>query len=144
MTERQLTTSGLAAIRPLPPNSVLVTCIASIGKNAILRHKGGCNQQINAVVPYGENNAEFLYYLFESAKQYLLGNAGMTATSILSKRDFSDLQFRLPWLSEQTAISRIFSDMDVELAALEARLAKTHALKQGMKQELLTGRVRLV
>lgn len=46
--------------------------------------------------------------------------------------------------AEQTAIATVLSDMDADLAALEARLAKTRALKQGMMQELLTGRTRLV
>ena len=46
--------------------------------------------------------------------------------------------------AEQTAIATVLSDMDAELAALEARRDKTRALKQGMMQELLTGRIRLV
>ena len=47
-------------------------------------------------------------------------------------------------LPEQTAIATVLSDMDLELAALEQRRDKTRALKQGMMQELLTGRTRLV
>ncbi len=50
----------------------------------------------------------------------------------------------IPKLEEQTAIATILSDMDSELSALEARRDKTRALKQGMMQELLTGRIRLV
>jgi len=49
-----------------------------------------------------------------------------------------------PPLPEQRAIATVLSDMDAELAALEARREKTHVLKQGMMQELLTGRIRLV
>ena len=45
--------------------------------------------------------------------------------------------------AEQTAIAEVLSDMDAELAALEQRRDKTRALKQGMMQELLTGRIRL-
>ena len=45
--------------------------------------------------------------------------------------------------SEQTAIASVLSDMDVEIAALERRLDKTRALKQGMMQQLLTGSIRL-
>jgi type I restriction enzyme S subunit len=52
--------------------------------------------------------------------------------------------FRAPPHPEQTAIAAVLSDMDAEVAALEKRLAKTRALKQGMMQELLTGRTRLV
>src|SRR3989304_851121 len=62
-TERCITADGLKAVRSLPANTVLVTCIASIGKNAILRSYGACNQQINAIVPNKNNNSEFLYYL---------------------------------------------------------------------------------
>ena len=143
-SERRLTQKGLNVIRNLPANTVLVTCIASIGKNAILKAEGGCNQQINAVLPNKNSNTEFLYYAFEASKQYLLSNAGTTATSIISKATFEDLTFKVPSLSEQTAIAEILSDMDAELAALEARRAKTRDLKQGMMQELLTGRIRLV
>ena len=46
--------------------------------------------------------------------------------------------------AEQTAIAEVLSDMDAELVALEQRREKTRALKQGMMQELLTGRTRLV
>jgi len=50
----------------------------------------------------------------------------------------------LPSYTEQAAIAAVLSDMDAEIAELEARREKTRALKQGMMQELLTGRIRLV
>jgi len=143
-SDRWLTKKGLDAVRVLPPNTVLVTCIASIGKNAVLRTTGACNQQINAVIPNRSSDAGFLYYLFEASKQYLLANAGITATSIISKAAFSELTFRTPLLEEQVAIAAVLSDMDAELAALEARRDKTRDLKQAMMQELLTGKTRLV
>lgn len=49
-----------------------------------------------------------------------------------------------PTFEEQTAIAEVLSDMDADLAALEAQAAKARAVKQGMMQELLTGRVRLI
>ena len=58
--------------------------------------------------------------------------------------EYAQLPLSLPFVSEQTAIATVFSDMDAEIAALEARRDKTLALKQGMMQELLTGRTRLV
>jgi len=143
-TERRLTAKGLEATARLPANTVLVTCIASIGKNAILKVEGGCNQQINAVIPKSGNSPEFLYYLFESNRQYLMANAGTTATSIISKSTFEGLKFPLPDPSEQRAIASVLFDMDGEIEALERRRDKTRLLKQGMMQELLTGRVRLV
>jgi type I restriction enzyme S subunit len=53
-------------------------------------------------------------------------------------------ELKLPPPAEQTAIASVLSDMDAALAALEQRRDKTRALKQGMMQELLTGRTRLV
>ena len=143
-SERTITNEGLRAIRLLPANTVLVTCIASIGKNAILRSVGGCNQQINAIIPNDDNCAEFIYYVIEANKQYLLSNAGTTATAIVSKATFSELEFLVPAKPEQTAIACVLSDMDAELSALEARREKTRNIKQAMMQELLTGKTRLI
>lgn len=50
----------------------------------------------------------------------------------------------LPTKQEQTAIAVVFTDMDEEIQALEQRLSKTRQIKQGMMQELLTGRTRLL
>jgi type I restriction enzyme S subunit len=49
-----------------------------------------------------------------------------------------------PSLQEQAAIANVLSDMDTELDALQQRLSKTQKIKQGMMQELLTGKTRLV
>ena len=143
-SERMITQEGLNSIRTLPANCVLVTCIASIGKNAILKTKGSCNQQINAVIPNAAHSAKFLYYLFELNTRYLLAKAGITATSIVSKKTFGGLSFKIPFVDEQRAIAAVLSDMDTEITALERRRDKASAIKQGMMQELLTGRVRLV
>ena len=62
----------------------------------------------------------------------------------ISARNLARLELHLPSLPEQTAIAEVLSDMDAELAALTQRRDKTRALKQGMMQELLTGRTRLV
>jgi len=142
-SERTVTRKGLQVIRELPANTVLVTCIASIGKNAILRAKGACNQQINAIIPSTSYSPEFLYYTIENSKSYLQSNAGTTATSIISKTTFFELVFIFPPLPEQAAIAQVLSDMDAELEKLEARLAKTRDLKAGLMGELLTGRIRL-
>ena len=50
----------------------------------------------------------------------------------------------LPSPAEQTAIAEVLSDMDTEIAAMEQKREKTRLLKQGMMQELLTGRTRLI
>ena len=63
----------------------------------------------------------------------------------LNQRTLSGLVLKLPpQRAEQTAIATTLSDMDAEISALQARLAKVRQLKQGMMQALLTGRIRLV
>lgn len=62
----------------------------------------------------------------------------------ISKKNIRDIEVKLPSIPEQIAIAKVFSDMDTELSALEQQLDKTRNLKQGMMQELLTGRIRLI
>ena len=80
--------------------------------------------------PYGR---QVIYYLAQGATRYNL-----------SKANFFNLEISFPKsLTEQTRIATILSDMDAELEALEQHLHKARQIKQGMMQELLTGRVRL-
>lgn len=62
----------------------------------------------------------------------------------ISKKNTALLLVCIPPLAEQTAIAKVFSDMDDEIAALQQRREATRLLKQGMMQELLTGRIRLI
>lgn len=62
----------------------------------------------------------------------------------INGNEYASLPLQLPCLEEQTAIASIFSDMAAELAALDAQRDKARQLKQGMMQELLTGRIRLI
>ncbi|MBN1220293.1 MAG: restriction endonuclease subunit S [Anaerolineae bacterium] len=62
----------------------------------------------------------------------------------INSSDVRDLMIPAPEVDEQKAIAVILADMEAEITALETRRAKTQALKQGMMQELLTGRTRLV
>jgi len=63
---------------------------------------------------------------------------------VISLPNFRNIRISFPEKSEQHAIGQILSDMDAEITALEQRLEKTKAIKQGMMQQLLTGRIRLV
>jgi type I restriction enzyme, S subunit len=90
----------------------------------------------------------WLSYLLSSAvyKRKLKEAATGTSGSMKNISQDALLSLRIPWpeSKEQLAIANIISDMDAELAAIEAELAKARQLKQGMMQELLTGKVRLV
>jgi type I restriction enzyme S subunit len=83
-------------------------------------------------------------YLTHVKKREIAERAQGTTIVHLYGRDLSDLSVQRPDLAEQVAIATVLSDMDAEIAALQARRDKTRDLKQGMMQELLTGRIRLV
>ena len=85
---------------------------------------------------------KFIFYMFKTIKWRSYNEA--SGVPSLNASTIENIEVRLPKLREQTAIATVLSDMDAEIEALERRLAKTRALKQGMMQELLTGRTRLV
>ena len=62
----------------------------------------------------------------------------------ISKKDLAELDIIVPEFTEQKAIAQVLSDMDSEIEQLEKKLSKYQQIKQGMMQELLTGRIRLV
>jgi type I restriction enzyme S subunit len=66
------------------------------------------------------------------------------AQPFLSLKQIGEIKIPIPLKDEQRAIAVALSDVDAEIAALEARRDKTRDLKQGMMQELLTGRITLV
>jgi type I restriction enzyme S subunit len=89
---------------------------------------------------------EYRRYCFQTAaiRQQFLFYAVGTKVSGISKTNIPKLSLPVPSVTEQTAIFAVLSEMDAELAALEARRNKTRDLKQAMMQELLTGKTRLV
>ena len=91
-------------------------------------------------------NPWFLYAYTKSAAywQWVKVMSMRSGQPGINGNEYAELPILLPAIAEQTAIATLLSDLDAELAALEARRDKTRALKQGMMQELLTGRTRLV
>ncbi len=76
-------------------------------------------------------------------RQQLVARGQGAIRSNVGQSELSAVEIRLPSVREQQAIAAVLSDMDTELAAVEARRDKTRQLKQGMMQALLTGRIRL-
>ena len=88
-----------------------------------------------------ENVAKFLFYRFLLIEWRRYNEA--SGVPSLSARTIESIEIECPDPTEQQAIVDVLTDLDAEITALEARLEKTRALKQGMMQALLTGRVRL-
>ena len=70
--------------------------------------------------------------------------AGSGTRYTITKSKFESMSVKVPQRNEQRAIATVLTDMDAEIEALQARRDKTQDIKQGMMQELLTGRTRLV
>ena len=95
-----------------------------------------------------DTDSKYLYYFTNTEKfrkeleGEMVGSAGHRRVPLSSIQSYQVAISKN--IKEQTAIANVLSDMDAELDALQQRLAKTQAIKQGMMQELLTGKTRLV
>lgn len=86
----------------------------------------------------------FRFCISSIARQYLISHAKTATMTTIDQGVLGKCPIFLPPLPEQRAIAQVLSDMDTEITALETRRDKTKAIKQGMMQELLTGRTRLI
>ncbi len=135
---RSLSSQGYSKARQLPQDTVLITSIASIGKNAILKKQGSCNQQINAILPSNNHISEYVYYWFENNTSKIIGLAGQTAVLMINKTDFSNIKIPLPPLKEQEKIADILSAADEKIDAIASQIQKAETLKKGLLQKLLS------
>ena len=122
-----------------------------VGKAGIFAHDYGYGYTFGAFMgcfrqTTARANASFLFLLFHTARyrNYITNLLAGSSINNLRPHDIESLEFEMPKLAEQSAIVAILSDMDAEFGALEAKRDKTRALKQGIMQELLTGRIRLI
>jgi type I restriction enzyme S subunit len=145
-TARTISQAGLdsCSAQLLPAGALLLCSRATIGELKIAACNISTNQGFKSLIAKEVISNEYLYYLLLTMKPQLVERAIGSTFLEISKKDTASLDVSLPLFEEQAAIAAVLSDMDAELAALEQRAAKTRALKQGMMQELLTGRTRLV
>lgn len=130
---------------------ILITKDGTIGKVAIvsgLNKKATLNSGVFVLRPKANAyDSRYVYYILLSQifADFLNKLEAGSTINHLYQKDFVTFEFELPpTLVEQTAIAAILSDMDAEIDALTAKLAKIRKIKQGMMQELLTGRIRLI
>jgi|AntDeeMinimDraft_5_1070356.scaffolds.fasta_scaffold04976_2 type I restriction enzyme S subunit len=102
------------------------------------------NQRVGRIHGSSELDVRFAYYrLGEPLREIERATSGTTVKH-LSHGDVARIEIPLPDVKEQSAIAEVLSDMDAEREALKRRRDKVRQIKQGMIQELLTGRTRLV
>ncbi len=111
-TPRKLSKDGEKVGRVVPPNTILVTCIASIGKNALLQVKGSFNQQINSLTPNVENDPYFLISESELWSAKMKRKAAAATMQIVNKTEFYEIVTFVPTKTEQQQIGAFFRNLD--------------------------------
>ncbi|EMG1694604.1 restriction endonuclease subunit S [Campylobacter jejuni] len=133
---------GFDKARQLPPKTILVVCIGSLGKVALTRVIGSCNQQINAIIPHKNIISEYIYYYCISSKfqSILFSKAPQTTLAIFNKTEFSKLEIIYPKdIKEQERIVGIldesFAKIDESIKILEQDLLNLDELMQSALQK---------
>ena len=134
---RKLSDLGQQVGRVVPKNTILVTCIASIGKNTMLGSTGSFNQQINGLTP-NENECDPYFLLTESAlwSAKMKSSAAAGTMQIVNRTEFSELKTWLPSLIEQKAISDFFRQLDYLITLHQRKYEKLHNIKKSMLEKM--------
>ena len=112
-----------------------------------VRGRFDVHQRVYAITQFSpETLGRFVYvYMVEKFGAHAMRNSVKATVDSLRLPTFQNFELVMPpTVEEQITIATILSDMDAEIVALETKLAKARQLKQGMMQELLTGRIRLI
>ncbi|EGR1109117.1 restriction endonuclease subunit S [Vibrio cholerae] len=125
---------------------IIMSMIGTVGSAVLLLEEPKfCIKNVALFKPK-KVSGEFLVQLIRSKifQDYLEDSMDGGIQKFVSLGTLRNMEISLPSEQEQTAIASILSDMDNEIQALEQRLGKTRQIKQGMMQELLTGKTRLI
>lgn len=145
-SERSITSEGLqiSGAKLLPASSILVTSRASLGHCAVAEVPVATNQGFTSLVPKDSRSSWFLYYWMQHNRHELQTRAAGSTFLEISSSKVESIPITIPSIREQEAVAEVLRDADNEIDALDRRLESARSIKQGMMQELLTGRTRLV
>ena len=136
-SEKRLSSDGEKVGVVVPKETILVTCIASIGKNTILGRKGSFNQQINGLIP---NKALFNpYFLLMQSTLWSSKMKSIAASGtmqIINKTEFSNLLTYTPELNEQSKIGEFFYKLDNLITLHQRKLEKLQNIKKAYLNEM--------
>lgn len=134
---KKLSKSGREVARVAPKNSILVTCIASIGKNTILGTEGSFNQQINCIIPREkEFDPYFLYSESTIWSNEMRGWASSGTMQIVNKSEFSALVTYVPNYQEQDVVGKFFYKLDSLITLHQRKLEGLKTMKTFLLQNM--------
>lgn len=140
-SNEEITALAASMMTVIPKGTLLMSFKLSLGRLCF----AGCDLFTNeAICSFNklQADADFLYYVLGRTDFSLYGKQAVKGYT-LNKESLNLILVHLPPMPEQVAIAAVLTDLDAELATLDARRDKTQSLKQAMMQELLTGRTRL-
>ncbi len=147
-TAEKIKKEGLTKTRQVKKGDLILSNSMSFGRPYILDIDGCIHDGWLVIQEYQETyDMQFLYYILSSEtviKQYISMAAGSSVQNLNKEKVASIMLFAPTSLIEQSDIASVLSSMDNEIATLEAKRDKYIKTKQGMMQQLLTGRIRLV
>ena len=135
-TPRKLSEEGMRVGRVVPANTILCTCIASIGKNALLTVKGSFNQQINSLTTNTKNDAYFLLTESELWSDKMKRMAASGTMQIVNKSEFAALTTMVPSIDEQKKIGTCFSNLDNLITIHQRKLEKLKNIKKSLLEKM--------
>jgi type I restriction enzyme S subunit len=123
---------GLRKANKIPPHSVLVTCIGTIGKVVVTNRELATNQQINAIVPNDKIDARYLMYQILEKRAYLNHIANAPVVPIINKTNFENIEINLPSLSKQKEIAQTLDKVSELIELRKASIEKLDKLAQSI------------
>ena len=136
-TAKKLSQVGVTKARIAKAGSILVTSIASIGKNTLLRMDAGFNQQINSLTPTSENDSYFLLTQSEKWSEKMKQTAASATMQIVNKTDFSNISTYVPLhKEEQEKIGSFFKQLDDTITLHQRKLDLLKEQKKGYLQKM--------
>lgn len=147
-TAEKIKKEGLSKTRQVKKGDLILSNSMSFGRPYILDIDGCIHDGWLVIQDYQEAyDMQFLYYILCSdaiMNQYVSMAAGSSVQNLNKEKVANVLLYVPTSLQEQSAIASVLSSMDEEISALEAKRKKYTAIKQGMMQQLLTGKIRLI
>jgi type I restriction enzyme S subunit len=128
---------------------ILLTRIGSIGDTKLIDWDVDASIYVSLALLKTNEDIDARYlHCYSKSRQFIRDLEDRSLMNASPKKinmgEIGEVPIIMPSLDEQVAIATVLSDMDTEIATLETKLTKARQLKQGMMQELLTGRIRLV
>lgn len=135
-TAKRISEFGKKKARIASKGSILVTCIASIGKNTLLSEDAAFNQQINSISPNGEYDSYFLLTQSFKISEKMANSAAAATMQIVNKSQFSNLDTILPIYTEQVEIGRLFLYFDNIITLHQRKLEELKNMKKTLLQQM--------